>query len=388
MTNRGALRVKTAGCVGTFKGGSGFPVRFQGRKSGDYPFFKVSDMNNHGNEVFMKRANNYLLEAQRKQIGAVRVPADAIVFAKVGAAIFLERKRILAQDSCIDNNMAAFTLDPAIADVRYVYYLLSNFKMSSLVATTALPSLNGSQLRSIPLLIPEHLVEQHAIVTVLGDTDELIASLERLITKKQAMKQGMMQELLTGKTRLPGFTEAWTHLSVPALLTTLNARKHQSATMHYANVGAVPIVDQGKRPIVGYTDDVWRALHVGSDGVIVFGDHTCIVKYVDFDFVVGADGTRVLQARPGHSTRFIAHSLSLRPIPSTGYNRHYKFLKDLEFPVPQEDEQQAIAAALDEVDTEIETLRRRLVKAKAVKQGMMQELLTGRTRLPVEEGAA
>ena len=106
-----ASRIMSAGDIGTFRGGSGFPVKYQGKKSGDLPFFKVSDMNSAGNELFMSRANNYISESRRKSLGAVRVPAGAIVFAKVGAAVFQERKRILAQDSCIDNNMSAFIVD-------------------------------------------------------------------------------------------------------------------------------------------------------------------------------------------------------------------------------------------------------------------------------------
>jgi restriction endonuclease S subunit len=192
-----------AGDVGSFRGGSGFPVKHQGTKGGTYPFFKVSDMNNGGNELFMRTARHYIAESQRKQMGAVVMPKDAIVFAKVGAAIFLERKRILSQPSCIDNNMAAFVLDPAKADVRFVHYLLTNFAMASLAATTALPSLNGGQLRSIPLSLPTELDEQRGIAHVLGDADSELDALEVRLTKAKAIKQGMMQELLTGRTRLP-----------------------------------------------------------------------------------------------------------------------------------------------------------------------------------------
>jgi type I restriction enzyme, S subunit len=193
----------TAGHVGAFKGGSGFPIKYQGLRAGEYPFFKVSDMNNEGNELFMTFARHYVGESQRKQMGAVVMPKDAIVFAKVGGAIFLERKRILSQSSCIDNNMAAFTLDPMQADVRFVHYAFTNFAMASLVATTALPSLNGGQLRSIPLVLPKELREQRAIAAVLGDADAELSALAARLAKTKTIKQGMMQELLTGRTRIP-----------------------------------------------------------------------------------------------------------------------------------------------------------------------------------------
>jgi type I restriction enzyme S subunit len=190
-----------AGDIGRFRGGSGFPAKYQRATSGDYPFFKVSDMNNEGNETFMQVANNYVSGAMRKQLGATAFSANSIVFAKVGAAVFLERKRILAQASCLDNNMAAFILDSDRADSRFVHYLLLNTKLGDLVSTTALPSLSGSVLSAVELALPP-LNEQSAIATVLSDTDAEIAGLEARRDKTHALKQGMMQELLTGRIRL------------------------------------------------------------------------------------------------------------------------------------------------------------------------------------------
>ena len=107
--------------IGTLKGGNGFPLTAQGEAYGAYPFYKVSDMNNEGNDTFMTTANHYISEPTRKRLSALAFPTDTIVFAKVGAAIFLERKKILGQPSCIDNNMAGFVLDKTKADVRYVH---------------------------------------------------------------------------------------------------------------------------------------------------------------------------------------------------------------------------------------------------------------------------
>ncbi|MEP9415452.1 restriction endonuclease subunit S [Gordonia sp. VNQ95] len=194
---------RAAGDIGEFKGGSGFPIRFQGETSGEYPFYKVSDMNSAHNGLFMTVASNYISEHQRKQISAVVMPANAIIFAKVGAAVFLERKRILTRPSCVDNNMAAFTVDETRADVRFIYYLLELFPMSSLVATGALPSLNGRQLRSIPLSLPSDLAEQRAISSVLTDVDAELEVLRARAAKARDIKTGMMQQLLTGRTRLP-----------------------------------------------------------------------------------------------------------------------------------------------------------------------------------------
>jgi type I restriction enzyme, S subunit len=187
--------------IGSFRGGNGFPLKEQGEESGTYPFFKVSDMNNEGNETFMTTSNHWISEQTRKRLGANAFPADSIVFAKVGAAVFLERKKILGQPSCIDNNMAAFVLDKSRADVRFIHTLLLNKKLGNLVATTALPSINGKQLGEMALAIPP-LPEQIAIATVLADMDAELVAMDQRWEKTRSLKQAMMQELLTGSTRL------------------------------------------------------------------------------------------------------------------------------------------------------------------------------------------
>ncbi len=197
----GEWEVVKAGDIGQFRGGNGFPVKFQGLATGEYPFFKVSDMNNAGNEVFMETANHYISEAARKQLGATIFSAESIVFAKVGAAVFLERKKILGKDSCLDNNMCAYILDKNCAHFSFIHFLLINTKLASLVSTTALPSLSGAILASIEMRLPP-LAEQTAIATVLSDMDAELTSLEARRDKTRTLKQGMMQELLTGRIRL------------------------------------------------------------------------------------------------------------------------------------------------------------------------------------------
>jgi type I restriction enzyme, S subunit len=191
----------TANEAGHFRGGNGFALTHQGAAEGTYPFFKVSDMNNEGNETFMYTSNHWISEAVRKRIGATAFLPNTIVFAKVGAAIFLERKKILTQASCIDNNLMAYVLNINRVNCRFMHYLLSNTKLSSLVSTTALPSLSGKILSQLSFALPP-LSEQIAVAAVLSDMDVELAALEQRRDKTRALKQGMMQELLTGKTRL------------------------------------------------------------------------------------------------------------------------------------------------------------------------------------------
>ncbi len=197
----GEWEVKRLGDLGTFRGGSGFPIRYQGGVEGQYPFFKVSDMNNVGNATFMVNSNHWISEEVRKQIGVHTLPKNSIVFAKIGAAIFLERKRILSQESLIDNNMMGFVPNDAMADVQYMHFLFLIIQLGTLVSTTALPSLSGKEIADLEFAIPP-LEEQTAIAGVLSDMDTEIEALEARREKTRRIKQGMMQELLTGRTRL------------------------------------------------------------------------------------------------------------------------------------------------------------------------------------------
>lgn len=376
----------SAGDIGVFRGGSGFPVRFQGLKSGELPFFKVSDMNRPGNELFMVKANNYVSEEVRASLGATRIPAGAIVFAKVGAAVYLERKRVLAQDSCIDNNMAAFIVDQSSFDVRFLHYLLSAFKLSSLVATTALPSLNGVQLRSIPLLMPSTVTEQREIASIVSNVDMMIASLERLIAKKRSMKQGIMQQLLTGKTRLPGFSGEWHSKRLSELLAYEQPGRYLVSSTDYVKTG-IPVLTAGKTFLLGYTIEtggIYEALPV-----IIFDDFTTASKYVSFPFKAKSSAMKMLSAKPGADLRFVFERMQQIDFVVADHKRRWiaEFSK-IEIAVPPIEEQHAISSVSEDTDDEIDALERRICSIRAIKHGMIQELLTGRTRLvPAEVGA-
>lgn len=174
----------------------------------------------------------------------------------------------------------------------------------------------------------------------------------------------------------------WTVSAFDEVCRRLNGKAHQIQTSEYQRTGSLPVVDQGQKAIVGYTDQAERKFKCPDGGVIVFGDHTCIVKFVAFDFAVGADGTQLIAAKPGDCTRFHAYGLEHQGIASTGYNRHFKFLRERLFVRPPLDEQQAIAAALSNVDALLGGLDRLIAKKRDITQAVTQSLLTGRTRLP------
>jgi type I restriction enzyme S subunit len=269
---------------------------------------------------------------------------------------------------------------------EFAFFLFSTTTFQETIQTIAKPAVNQASFTKpdflqIRIPLPPTKAEQETIAEALSDADALIEAVEQLLTKKRQVKQGAMSELLAGKTRLSGFSGEWNSQSFDDVLLRINAKAHQILASDYQDVGLYPVVDQGKQPIIGYSDRQDKRFKCPEGGVIVFGDHTCIIKFVDFDFLVGADGTQILKAKDGQHTHFHAFQLQHKGIMPTGYNRHFKFLKEYEFVVPPLPEQTAIAEILSDMDAEITALEGKLVKARQVKAGMMSELLTGKIRL-------
>ena len=245
-------------------------------------------------------------------------------------------------------------------------------------------NIRQSGLERVLVSLPP-LPEQKAIAEALSDVDALLAAMTKLIEKKRAIKQGAMQELLAGKKRLAGFTGEWVEKRFDDCFEHIASKEYQIQSTDYLNGGHYEVVDQGQNDVVGYTNDKAHLFKVPHGGVIIFGDHTRIVKYRQKDFVVGADGTQLLVGKEAN-TRFLSMVLQCKDIPNLGYARHFKFVKEGRYHLPSTlAEQQTIAAVLSDMDAEIAALEAEHAKYESIKQGMMQELLTGKTRL-VETG--
>ena len=118
----------------------------------------------------------------------------------------------------------------------------------------------------------------------------------------------------------------------------------------YLPQGQFPVVDQSKKFIAGYINDKNYLVKSTDLPVIVFGDHTKAIKFIDFPFVMGADGTKILKPNSKCDTKYLYHYLRYAPIPDAGYSRHYKFLKELVIPIPPLPTQRRIVAILDKAD--------------------------------------
>jgi type I restriction enzyme S subunit len=245
------------------------------------------------------------------------------------------------------------------------------------------------QIKSLKMPIPPTKVEQTAIADVLSDTDALIEGLEKLIAKKKAIKQGAMQELLTGKKRLPGFSGAWetktlleTTICLDNLRVPLNDSQRKKMTGNYPYCGANGILDFINRYMIdediiliaedgGYFDEfTYRPIAYRIRGKCWVNNHAHILK-----------------AKESFSQDFIFYSLVHKNILSfltsgtrAKLNKSEMYKIEIVIP-PTKSEQTAIATILSDMDAEIEKLEERKDKYVMLKQGMMQVLLTGKVRL-------
>ena len=178
------------GHIGIFKSGVSFPNNEQGGSEG-IPFFKVSDMNLPENQRTMNVSNNYVTQDQISKFRWKVIELPAILFAKVGAAIFLERKR-LAQTFLIDNNMMAFVPN---GNVNFMIYLFNGIRLSKFAQTGALPSYNQGDLELVRKSIPIVAEEQQKIANFLSSVEKNIELVAEQITKTREFKNGLLQQM-------------------------------------------------------------------------------------------------------------------------------------------------------------------------------------------------
>ncbi len=262
--------------------------------------------------------------------------------------------------------------------------------------TTNLASINKTALGGLPVAIPAE-TEQRAIATALSDVDALLTQLDRLIAKKRDIKQAAMQQLLTGKTRLPGFDGEW---EVKQLGDVFSISTGRSKSAYVVAGGMNWVVDMGSISTDGklvvskatnYSDDFLNAGDlvmpkddIGGGGIIGR------VGYINANrtYVLG-DHVYRLTARCGNplfmsyviNSHKINSELRKKVIGSAQLGLGRKSVVEQEIAFPALEEQTAIAALLSDLDAELAALEARRDKTRALKQGMMQELLTGRTRL-------
>ena len=170
---------------------------------------------------------------------------------------------------------------------------------------------------------------------------------------------------------------SWPSIEFPkAIRKAKVGRENQILSADIQPSGRFPVVDQGQAFIAGYSDAEKRVIRDDLP-MVIFGDHTRCVKYVDFPFILGADGTKVLKPKEDlFDPKFFYYALLSLDIPNRGYNRHFTVLKEKTVPLPEKDEQQKIAAVLGVVQRAIEQQERLLQFTTDLKKALLHQLFT------------
>lgn len=200
---RGWAKTKV-GKVGKVYSGTGFPKKFQGQKTGKYPFFKVGDISKEvqKGKIYIDTADNHIDSDVAAKIKSKVLPAGAIVFAKIGEALKLNRRGILTGESIIDNNALGIKADDRVYNNKLLFYFLKTVDLSLYSAGNAVPSVRKSTFEEIELPLPP-LPEQHRIVTqldaLLGRVAQVHERLERLPDLLQQFRQSVLARAVSGE---------------------------------------------------------------------------------------------------------------------------------------------------------------------------------------------
>lgn len=283
-------------------------------------------------------------------------------------------------------------------DARFTTYAI-NERVSFAFESTGVPQLTAPQIRKYSVAAPSE-PEQRAIATALSDVDTLLAKLDQLIAKKRDLKQATMQQLLTGQTRLPGFSGAWevkrlgdvailkngyafksetyTELGIYKVITIANVQDGWMCLDGSNSINSLPMDLQPHQKLetgdllLSMTGNVGRVCQVTENNCLLNQRVGKIVKQnINFDFLYA-----ILSD--------VAFQKAMTDVAKGGAQPNLSAPDILKYPVNMpvdENEQKAIAEVIFDINSELTTLQARRDKTHALKQGMMQELLTGRIRL-------
>ena len=317
------------------------------------------------------------------------------------------RPYILNIDGCIHDGWLTIQEYEKTFSKNFLYYLLSSDSVYqqyiSMAAGSSVKNLNKEKVSALVVAYPD-IKEQERIADALSDIDSLIATLEKQISKKKAIKQGTMQELLTGKRRLPGFSGEWSKCKLGSLGVFL---KGTGISRNDSNSGNLPAVRYGElytkhqNYVNSYFSHISKEVASNAQriyrGDILFaasgetkediGKCSAIIyetaAYAGGDILIFRPTTQLDPIFMGTLLN-MADARKQRAAQGQGdavVHIHADALSSISIIIPNIEEQKAIAEILIGMDKEIELLERKLEKYRQVKQGMMQQLLTGKIRL-------
>ncbi len=194
------------GDICSFTAGSAFKPEYQGSTEGEFPFIKVSDMNLAGNEVFIQSANNFVSKSQQSEMKAKLHPLGATVFAKIGVALISNRRRLLTTPTIIDNNLMSASPAEGKSGKYFLYSMLSTLDFNTLVSGTALPYINVSDLKKIPIVRPPYDA-CHAFEAKASSFFSMMQTLAVQSSTLATARDALLPKLLSGEIEASGNIE-------------------------------------------------------------------------------------------------------------------------------------------------------------------------------------
>lgn len=226
------------------------------------------------------------------------------------------------------------------------------------------------------------VAEQQKIAAILTTQDKVIELKEKRLAEKQRQKKYLMQQLLTGKKRLPGFFKSWKTVELGEIFNYIQPTAYLVKTTDYDDSYKTPVLTAGKTFILGYTNETEGVFT--KVPVVIFDDFTTATKYVDFPFKVKSSAMKILTIKDGFSIVFAYEAMQLIKFTVGGHERHWiSKYSCLTIDIPDIEEQTAIAEVLSAADCEIDLLRKDIEQEKQKKKVLMQLLLTGIVRVKV-----
>lgn len=281
------------------------------------------------------------------------------------------------------HNTSLWIKDFKANNPKFIYYKLQTLKLNRYKGGASVPTLNRNNLDNLLVQIPD-IPTQEKIASILSSYDDLIDTNRRWIQLLEESARLLFREWFV-YFRFPGHEkvkivdgvpEGWKKLQVKDIIRTVNSRRKIQKS-EYDEVGLYPCVDQSQEYISGYTD---REDYVINNAIpiVIFGDHTRIIKYVDFPFVRGADGTQLLVSKYNKiNSEFLYFILKNINLSNYFYARHFKFLKDQLVLVPSENYCFLFSQFSKNIMKQISMLRSQNQKLAQARDLLLPRLMSG-----------
>ncbi len=390
-------RVLPLGAISDTSSGTTPPRSLYSRyfKNGVFAWVKTLDLNNSR----ICSTDEFVTQAALEETSLRCYPPGTVLVAMYGGFNQIGRTGILGIPATVNQAITAINVDRRYLRPEYLLHYL-NFRIGHWrsVASSSRrdPNITGSDVDSFPIAFPS-IEEQETIVSALADIDALLESLDRLLAKKRDIKQAAMQQLLSGRIRLPGFNDQWTTAEFGEVVAIRDSRVAVSHDLRDAPCVELECIGEANgqllKTVVPRTGSVKFAFRRED---VLFGRLRAYLRkywFASFDGLCSTEIWPLIPVDAGVSSRFLyflVQTESFVDSASQAYGTHmprtdWSVVSRLSLLLPKLAEQEAISSVILDMDVEVSLLQAQIRKLRDVRIAMIQALLTGNTRLIARE---